>query len=293
MDVDKEGSIRTGARRTVPIGLAQNEIRLLKVDQLADPAFRTDWEDLVGQAGEPNPFFEPWFLLPALRTLDPDQTVEVAAWFCRGRLSGLLPMLRGSDYYGRRMPHVRGWLHFNAFCGVPLISSGRERAFWRDLIAHFDRDPQRALLLHLPLLSEDGPANVALNRVLADGKRTHYIAARESRALLVGEPDADAYLAAAISAKKRKELRRQRTRLSEEGALLFERLEGDEGLEAWTAEINAEISAAITEAEALPPPAIETIFTDVYGSTPPHLEEQMKHALALGHGTKFDGAFPL
>jgi pyruvate dehydrogenase E1 component alpha subunit/2-oxoisovalerate dehydrogenase E1 component alpha subunit len=67
----------------------------------------------------------------------------------------------------------------------------------------------------------------------------------------------------------------------------------DADVEAWTGEINAEISAAIQSAEALPPPPIETIFTDVYAKMPAHIAEQMQHALALGHGTRFDGAFPL
>ena len=59
----------------------------------------------------------------------------------------------------------------------------------------------------------------------------------------------------------------------------------DADLEAWTAEINDEISRAVTEAEALPPPALETLFTDVYARMPAHIEEQMKYALALGRGT--------
>ena len=67
----------------------------------------------------------------------------------------------------------------------------------------------------------------------------------------------------------------------------------DADLETWAAELNDEISKAVTGAEAAGPPALETIFTDVYAKMPPHLEEQMKYALALGLGTKFDGAFPL
>ena len=67
----------------------------------------------------------------------------------------------------------------------------------------------------------------------------------------------------------------------------------DADLEAWTAEINDEISAAVTAAEALPPPGIETLFYDVYAQLPPHLEEQRRHAVARGLGTAFDGAFPL
>jgi len=67
--------------------------------------------------------------------------------------------------------------------------------------------------------------------------------------------------------------------------------EGEE--ERWTEEVNAEIGAAIQEAEALPPPPIESMFGDVYKEMPPHLEEQMRYARSIGEGTKFEGAFPL
>jgi len=71
------------------------------------------------------------------------------------------------------------------------------------------------------------------------------------------------------------------------------KLLADADVDRWTAEINDEISAAITAAESLPPPPIETLFGDVYAHMPPHLQEQMKYAQALGLGTKFEGAFPL
>jgi len=63
--------------------------------------------------------------------------------------------------------------------------------------------------------------------------------------------------------------------------------------EQWAQEFQDEISAAIPAAEALPPPAIETLFTDVYAKMPKHIQEQMKYAIAMGEGQKFDGAFPL
>ena len=63
--------------------------------------------------------------------------------------------------------------------------------------------------------------------------------------------------------------------------------------EQWTAEINDEIGAAIREAELLPPPGLDTLFADVYARMPAHIAEQMKYAIAMGEGTKFEGAFPL
>jgi len=63
--------------------------------------------------------------------------------------------------------------------------------------------------------------------------------------------------------------------------------------ERWTGELNDEIGAAITEAESLPPPPIESMFADVYKEMPRHIEEQMRYAVAMGEGQKFEGAFPL
>jgi pyruvate dehydrogenase E1 component alpha subunit/2-oxoisovalerate dehydrogenase E1 component alpha subunit len=80
---------------------------------------------------------------------------------------------------------------------------------------------------------------------------------------------------------------RLRTWLTSAGALAT----GEE--ERWTQELNDEIGAAITEAEALPPPPIESMFADVYRDMPRHIEEQMRYAVAMGEGQKFEGAFPL
>jgi len=87
--------------------------------------------------------------------------------------------------------------------------------------------------------------------------------------------------------ERRDPIARFRTYLGAQGLLAAE----DE--DRWTQEFNDEIGAAIQQAEALPPPAIESMFTDVYRHLPRHLEEQMRYAVALGEGTKFEGAFPL
>ena len=67
----------------------------------------------------------------------------------------------------------------------------------------------------------------------------------------------------------------------------------DDDEKRWTDEVNEEISRAIQEAEALPPPPIESLFSDVYATMPRHIEEQMRYAIAMGEGTKFEGSFPL
>ena len=101
--------------------------------------------------------------------------------------------------------------------------------------------------------------------------------------------DPTRYRDAALVAEweRRDPLARLRTWLTAQGLLAA----GDE--EKMQAEMNEEIGAAVTEAEALPPPPIESLFTDVYAQIPSHLSEQMRYAIAMGEGQKFEGAFPL
>ncbi|WP_233999712.1 GNAT family N-acetyltransferase [Porphyrobacter sp. TH134] len=249
MDMAPADSFRTGRAGSARAALPHGQLNLLNVEQLADPAFLAAWERLVARAAEPNPFFEPWFLLPALRQWGAADRVITKAWFHEGRLAGLLPVVRSARYYSHIVTHATGWLHANAFCGVPLIAAGHEDAFWRDMLAHFDRRARRALFLHLPQMPADGPANAALERVFARFPRAHYIVAEENRAMLAGDMSAEAYLESAMSAKKRKELRRQHNRLADEGLLAFERVEGDKGLAEWTAEFLA-LEAAGWKGEA-------------------------------------------
>lgn len=223
-------------RQRVLPPLPHGTLRLLTEAELADPGFIAQWQSLIARAAEPNPFFEPWFLLPSLAQWGASDRAVTKAWFVDGELAGLLPIVRSAQYYGHFVTHATGWLHENAFCGTPLVAVGHEDAFWRTMFAHFDRSARRALFLHLPLLPQDGPVAAALARMLAEDGRSHYIADEQARALLTGDCSALAYLDNAMTQKKRKELRRQRARLAEEGTLSFERIEGAAGLAEWTEE---------------------------------------------------------
>lgn len=61
-------------------------------------------------------------------------------------------------------------------------------------------------------------------------------------------------------------------------------------------ELRAEVNEAVKTNEKTPAPSLETLFTDVYASVPPHLREQyedlVKHE-GTGHEPDPDAAFPL
>lgn len=216
--------------------VASGEARLRRVwlDELASPAALAKWEALVARAAEPNPFFEPWYLLPSLAHLDPRAEAEVLVLESGADWLGLIPLARSGRYYGRPFPHAGNWLHGNAFLGAPLVAKGHEAGFWSALFGTLDRAPGTALFLHLTALPLDGGLAAALAAVAERERRPFGIVHREERALLASGLSPEAYLEAALSGKKRKELRRQFARLSELGEVVFARQTDAEGLADWT-----------------------------------------------------------
>ncbi|WP_435418172.1 GNAT family N-acetyltransferase [Parerythrobacter aurantius] len=192
-----------------------------------------DWDDLAQRVATPNPFFERWALLPALENFACDHPVRLVTLYDGETLVGLMPLAISRHYYGRAVPHVSGWLHHNAFCGAPLVAQGYEIAFWSALIEWADRYGRGVPFLHLAKLPTDSALHTALRSVLALQQRPATVVQSIERALLASSLEPDAYFELSMSAKKRKELRRQHNRLSEEGELRFHRSEGSDNIDAW------------------------------------------------------------
>lgn len=206
---------------------------------LFDRAFVAAWDALATSAVEPNAFCESWFLAPALRQFDPQGRVKIFALWDGSILCGLMPVSAQAHYGRWPMPHVQNWLHHNAFLGTPLVRAGYEEAFWRALLPILDAAPGQSLFAHVSGLTVEGAVASALTTVALEQGRRCALVHQEHRALLERGLSPDAYYEAAVRSKKRKELRRQKNRLSEEGVLTFVRYAGDEGLDTWTDEFLA------------------------------------------------------
>lgn len=206
---------------------------------MLDARFIDAWNGLAAQAVEPNPFSESWFLRPALEQFDPANRSQLFSLWDGDQLCGLMPISVQPRYGRWPMPHVQNWLHHNAFLGTPLVRSGYEEIFWQTYLAQLDTDPGQALFAHLHCLTIGGALATALERVCADQKRRCALVQRAERAFLERGLTPEAYLENAVRGKKRKELRRQKNRLSEEGTLTFARDGSATGLDEWTQEFLA------------------------------------------------------
>lgn len=204
-----------------------------------DSAFVRQWNALARGCAEPNAFCESWFLAPALRQFDRQQRVQIFTLWDGAKLCGLLP-LAPKQLYGRWwVPHIQNWLHHNAFLGAPLVRAGYEHNFWRQLLETLDHQPGSALFAHFCGLPADGPLATALCDVASEQGRRFGCVERKWRAFLQSNLSPDAYFESAVRAKKRKELRRQKSRLNDEGVVTVIRCDSDSGLESWTDEFLA------------------------------------------------------
>ncbi len=221
---------------SAPLDGWSDGMHALPAAQINRSAFVAALDELTNHAAEPNPFFEEWFLSASLASLPDAKNTQLFAYIIGGELLGLIPVEQSLRYYGYPVPHYGTALHDNSFCGAPLIACGHEVDFWRTLFTAFDTRSGPALFLHLPLMPAGGPVAEALREALHEQGRSHAIVHSEERAMLDAELSPEEYLNASMSAKKRKELRRQHKRLAEEGTLSVERLEGETNLALWTQE---------------------------------------------------------
>lgn len=185
---------------------------MLKVRVVGDPAALAGaWQELADHAVEPNPFHEPWMLLPALE-----------AWPARlehvfiedgTSLVGYFPLERAFFYRRVPLPHLRLWRYPHCFLGTPLVRRGYAAECLRALRAWLRND-----ILHWRDAAADGPFAAALEESIG---RFHLRPYERSRALLRRHADAEGYIARALPKASRKELRRLQARLSERGALQF------------------------------------------------------------------------
>ena len=98
----------------------------------------TRWDALAQWASSPNPFFESWYLLPALEAFDPAGRIKLLCIEADGELAGLLPLAGGTlELEGGddelTLPEQAHYLgHRDAM--KPALTVRENLEFWRDFL---------------------------------------------------------------------------------------------------------------------------------------------------------------
>lgn len=182
------------------------------------------WVALSERALEANCFYGPCFALPAAQHLAASRRPSfLLIWDeTQGehtRLCGLLPFTLRRTLTGQRI--AENWLHDFVPLGTPLID--RENAIETvDLMLDWLRRQNKGIVgLLFRKLHGDGPiASLLRTRAALTGREIREFD-RHQRAALPAGGDGESVLGSALSTKKRRELRRQRNRLSEQGEITF------------------------------------------------------------------------
>jgi CelD/BcsL family acetyltransferase involved in cellulose biosynthesis len=220
--------MRTCANPKLELAAAREQPHARKILQLnIDPAAATAatlaypamaalapaWSALADRALTPNVLARPEMALPALQHLGLPGVLALSR-DAGGGLSGALvtipwtvlpgaPALLSGDFEG-----------FGPI-GTPLLDPAAPREAARNLLDGLAAGTGASLLV-LRGVAEASPAAAALRQAIDhSGRRLAAIDRHERAALVTGMPG-DAHLAASLSSKKRKELRRQLSRLADE-----------------------------------------------------------------------------
>ena len=183
------------------------------LDPAALGAIVPEWCALAGRSVEANPFFEPDFLMPALRHLAPRGRVRVVAIrSSSGHLIALAPFVDGR--IGRIAPARSLWTHDYGPLGVPLLDRDVPQAAAAGLLAALS--PTGGAVA-LPFTTLDGPAARALRAAAQTLGRAATEVAVHRRAATDRPVGQSGDLRQALPTRRRKEFARQMRRLAELG----------------------------------------------------------------------------
>src|SRR5438034_2094075 len=136
------------------------------------------WEELAAHAIEPNPFYEPWILLPALRAQGEGEGFRCISIWDGGTLIGLFPFERRRRFKGLPVATLTSWRHSAYLLCTPLVRADAAHIALQALLRWAVDEASVLELLYLP-------ANGAFDDVLRAVAKTVVRSARFSRALLV------------------------------------------------------------------------------------------------------------
>lgn len=244
------GRARTPASRPPLPGtpVAGGEYAVCVLDAVeALEARRADWDALAAVAVEPNPFYEAWMLLPALRAFgDAGRFEFVLVYGYADEVPGIEPVLCGFFPLERRrriagvpIRHRAGWRHDYCFSGVPLVRRGRKAPVLSAFLDEMESRREGGGIVRFDQWPADGLLHAALVDALDARRAAVCVRSRASRAILREVSDAASYLQASLSSKRRKEFGRLERRLSEQGDVRFDALAADGDVGAWIAEFIA------------------------------------------------------
>jgi CelD/BcsL family acetyltransferase involved in cellulose biosynthesis len=192
------------------------------------------WEHLAEAALEPNVFYEPWMLLPALATYGAGKDIRIVLVLiddprsAAPRVGALFPFARVRNFRNLGISALSLWQHLHCYVCTPLVRADAARECIEALLRWFQSGEAGASLLEMQCIAGDGP----IHDLLIGKSGELGLAGLETDAFSRGlwTKNASADPGSAVSADLRRTLRRKERRLRERGRMEHRALrpEGDD-----------------------------------------------------------------
>ncbi len=186
-----------------------------------------DWEALAADAAEPNPFYEPWMLLPALEAYGIDADFRCVAVWENGILGAVFPMRLKRRYRGMPLRALQSWRHRNMLLCTPLVRAKSASNCVSALL-----QSGLAALVEFDWMPAGGRFYGALTEAASIGGQPWMVTDAYARALLVRSRDPRPR----YNSNMKNNLRRWEARLKPLGELRPVRLVEGDNVEAWLEE---------------------------------------------------------
>jgi hypothetical protein len=216
----------------------------MEVKVLSDPQALLDyisgWDDLAMAALEPNPFYESWMLIPAIRNLGAGRDFKFVLIFKSSPvpggaplLCGVFPLERHRRYLGMPISAYSFWKYSHCFLTVPLIRA----EFAREALAAFfqwlSSSEANCHLLEMRDVLGEGVFDQLLADQLNQIGALPFVWEWYTRAFFRPLDTADRYFSVALSGKHRKALRRRAELLAEKGNWKYVQPEPGANIGTW------------------------------------------------------------
>jgi CelD/BcsL family acetyltransferase involved in cellulose biosynthesis len=183
---------------------SETEVRLVGGDQLR--AHLASWMDLARTAIVPNPFYEPWAILPALDYIKGNADVRFLLIFGPAAregslpLWGLFPLEVRTKTLHLPVRSLAFWQHKYCYLAAPLIDARHASevldAFW----TWFENNPLKCSLLDTNYLPADGPFHALWSDFILG--RTYLQLNEHPRGFQVRTDDAESCISSLLSKKR-------------------------------------------------------------------------------------------
>lgn len=184
------------------------------------------WQRLAEVAAEPNVFYEPEFLMAALRHLRGSEQVGVMLITAPPRvnpaaepvLCGLFPLKLMNRFSGLPARVTEFWRHDQCYLTAPLIRRDVLRETWESFWDAMQNgvDARKLDWISLPMLPGDGPVHSMLVDWIARHEVHSYVRRRYRRAMMIRESGFEEFLSRRVPKKGRQESTRLMRKLERE-----------------------------------------------------------------------------